>query len=166
LPVLYEGQVKAVIELASVQEFTASHLAFLEQRLRTHGRFDGVQDDADRFGQLVERYSPQRDRAEFERAWKEHAAAAVSRVLTYEPHYEGSPVILGPANGVSSAHGTYTFEARAGHHLPSQLLSSGRNVFEELGVGFSLLAFDAEDRAIPAFELAARSLGRAPESHT
>ena len=31
LPVLYEGQVKAVIELASVQEFTASHLAFLEQ---------------------------------------------------------------------------------------------------------------------------------------
>ena len=31
LPVLYEGQVKAVIELASVQEFTAPHLAFLEQ---------------------------------------------------------------------------------------------------------------------------------------
>jgi HAMP domain-containing protein/CheY-like chemotaxis protein/signal transduction histidine kinase len=31
LPVLYEGQVKAVIELASLNEFTASHLAFLEQ---------------------------------------------------------------------------------------------------------------------------------------
>ena len=31
LPVLYEGQVKAVIELASLSEFTASHLAFLEQ---------------------------------------------------------------------------------------------------------------------------------------
>ncbi|HEY7642794.1 MAG TPA: HAMP domain-containing protein [Steroidobacteraceae bacterium] len=31
LPVLYEGQVKAVIELASIDEFTASHLAFLEQ---------------------------------------------------------------------------------------------------------------------------------------
>src|SRR6185312_14045315 len=31
LPVLYEGQVKAVIELASMREFTASHLAFLEQ---------------------------------------------------------------------------------------------------------------------------------------
>jgi len=31
LPVLYEGQVKAVIELASLREFTASHLAFLEQ---------------------------------------------------------------------------------------------------------------------------------------
>ncbi len=31
LPVLYEGNVKAVIELASLGEFTASHLAFLEQ---------------------------------------------------------------------------------------------------------------------------------------
>ncbi|HLJ38619.1 MAG TPA: response regulator, partial [Steroidobacteraceae bacterium] len=31
LPVLYEGQVKAVLELASLREFTASHLAFFEQ---------------------------------------------------------------------------------------------------------------------------------------
>ncbi|HEX5420557.1 MAG TPA: response regulator, partial [Gammaproteobacteria bacterium] len=31
LPVLFEGEVKAVIELASLHAFTASHLAFLEQ---------------------------------------------------------------------------------------------------------------------------------------
>ncbi len=31
LPVLYEGHVKAVLELASLGGFTASHLAFLEQ---------------------------------------------------------------------------------------------------------------------------------------
>jgi signal transduction histidine kinase/DNA-binding response OmpR family regulator/HAMP domain-containing protein len=31
LPVLFEGQMKAVIELASLREFTASHIAFLEQ---------------------------------------------------------------------------------------------------------------------------------------
>jgi HAMP domain-containing protein/signal transduction histidine kinase/DNA-binding response OmpR family regulator len=31
LPVLYEGEIKAVIELASLHEFTAGHLAFLEQ---------------------------------------------------------------------------------------------------------------------------------------
>ncbi len=31
LPVLFEGEVKAVIELASLTRFTASHLAFLEQ---------------------------------------------------------------------------------------------------------------------------------------
>ncbi|HEY7379225.1 MAG TPA: HAMP domain-containing protein, partial [Steroidobacteraceae bacterium] len=31
LPVLFEGQIKAVVELASLREFTAPHLAFLEQ---------------------------------------------------------------------------------------------------------------------------------------
>jgi len=31
LPVLYEGHVKAVVELASLGDFTASHLTFLEQ---------------------------------------------------------------------------------------------------------------------------------------
>src|SRR6266851_753133 len=108
--------------------------------------------------EFLERYSPQRDRAEFEQAWKEHATAAAPRVLDYEPHYEGSSVVFGPPNGVCSAHGTHTFKARAGHHLPPQLLSSGRNVFEELGVGFSLLAFGAEDAVVSAFENAARSL--------
>jgi hypothetical protein len=113
-----------------------------------------IQADRDFF----DRYSPQRDRAEFEQAWKEHAAAAAPRVLTYEPHYEGSPVIFGPPNGVCSAHGTHTFKARAGHHLPPQPLSCGRNVFEELGPGFSLLAFDSEDAAVAAFDRAAASL--------
>jgi len=108
--------------------------------------------------ELLERYSPERDRQEFERAWNESAAAATPRVLTYEPHYEGSPVILGPTDGVCSAHGTHTFKARAGHHLPSRLMSSGRNVFEELGAGFTLLAFDAEEEAVAAFERAAASL--------
>jgi hypothetical protein len=55
----------------------------------------------------------------------------------------------------SSAHGSHTFKARAGHHLPPQILSSGRNVFEELGRDFSLLAFDADDGVIAAFEQAA-----------
>jgi len=67
-------------------------------------------------------------------------------------------VILGPPGGVSSAHGTHTFKARAGHHLPSRLMSSGRNIFEELGAGFTLLAFDAEEEAVAAFERAAALL--------
>ncbi len=58
---------------------------------------------------------------EFKRAWKEHANAAAPRVMTYEPHYEGSPIVFGPPHGVSSAHGSHTFKARAGHHLPPQL---------------------------------------------
>jgi 4-hydroxyisophthalate hydroxylase len=81
-----------------------------------------------------------------------------SFVRTYEPNYEGSSVVLGPPNGKCSAHGTHSFTARAGHHLPPQPLSSGRNVFEALGTGFTLLAFGAEDTASKPFEHAARSL--------
>ena len=61
----------------------------------------------------------------------------------------------------SSAIGSHTFKARAGHHLPPQPLSSGRNVFEELGDGFTLLAFDADDKSVTAFEAAAKALGAA-----
>jgi hypothetical protein len=109
--------------------------------------------------EFFDHYSPERDAAEFERAWTEHAGRAAPRVLTYEPHYEGSPIVFGPPKGKSSAHGSHTFKARAGHHLPPQTLSSGRNVFEELGRGFSLLAFDADDQAVSDFEQAASSFG-------
>jgi 2-polyprenyl-6-methoxyphenol hydroxylase-like FAD-dependent oxidoreductase len=115
----------------------------------------GIQRDA----VFLERYSPDRDKAEFERAWKDHAGAAAPRVLTYEPHYEGSSIVLGPPHAASSARGEHTFKARAGHHLPPQLLSSGRNVFEQLGPSFTLLAFDAEDTAVAGFEQAAKSRG-------
>ena len=113
-----------------------------------------IQTDRD----VLDRCSRARDTAEFERIWGELQGGAVTRALTYEPHYEGSPVMLGPPGGVSSAIGTHTFKARAGHHLPSRHLSSGRNVFERLGAEFSLLAFDADDGAVAAFEQAARAL--------
>jgi 4-hydroxyisophthalate hydroxylase len=114
----------------------------------------GIQRDKE----FLDRYSPGRDRAEFESAWKEHANAAAPRVLTYEPNYEGSPIVFGAPGAVSSAHGSHTFTARAGHHLPPQLLSSGHNVFEELGQDFTLLAFDADDRTVLAFTDAAKAL--------
>jgi 2-polyprenyl-6-methoxyphenol hydroxylase-like FAD-dependent oxidoreductase len=114
----------------------------------------GINRDRD----FLDRYDPDRDRAEFERAWKDHAGAAAPRVLTYEPHYEGSPIIWGPPGGASSAKGSHSFTARAGHHLPPQLLSSGRNVFEELGAGFTLFAFDTTDGIIADFERAAKRM--------
>lgn len=107
--------------------------------------------------EFLDRYSPERDRNAFEQVWNQRAAGMGERIMTYEPHYEGSSVVLGPPNGVCSAHGQHGFAARAGHHLPPQSLSSGRNVFEELGTGFTLLAFDAEDRAVEEFAQAARS---------
>jgi len=108
---------------------------------------------------FLTRYNPARDRAEFERAWNARETESGNRAQVYEPNYEGSPVIAGPPGGVCSAHGTHSFKARPGHHLAPQPLSSGRNVFEELGPAFSLLAFDADDGAVSGFEQAAKSLG-------
>jgi 2-polyprenyl-6-methoxyphenol hydroxylase-like FAD-dependent oxidoreductase len=103
----------------------------------------------------LELHNPDRDKAEFEEAWAARQSRAGGSVLTYEPHYEGSPVIDGPPGGKSSAHGTHTFSARAGHHLAPQPLSSGKDVFEELGLDFTLLAFGVKDAAVNAFEQAA-----------
>jgi 2-polyprenyl-6-methoxyphenol hydroxylase-like FAD-dependent oxidoreductase len=107
---------------------------------------------------FLARYNPDRDRAEFERAWQDFDNFGSSRVMTYEPNYEGSPVVLGPPSGVCSAHGQHSFKARAGHHLTPQPLSSGRNVFEELGAGFTLLALGAEEKDVSALERAAANL--------
>ena len=76
----------------------------------------------------------------------------------YEPNYEGSPVVLGPPGGVTRATGTHLLKARPGHHLAPQPLSSGRNVFEELGSGLALLAFDADASSVAALERAAQTL--------
>ena len=110
-------------------------------------------------GDILERFSPEKDLAEFEQAWSSLTEDGTARIGAYAPHYEGSPVVLGPPGAVCSAHGTHTFEARTGHHLPPQKLSSGRNVFEELGSGFALLAFDADAGVVAEFEVAARALG-------
>ena len=100
-------------------------------------------------------HNPERDKAEFEAAWAARKATAGENITSYEPNYEGSPVVAGPPGGKSGAHGTHTWSARAGHHLAPQPLSSGKNVFEELGDGFTLLAFDAPDAAVQTFEQAA-----------
>lgn len=116
-----------------------------------------IEEDRD----FLSRYSPQRDYAEFERAWQKRMARVSGRAQVYEPHYEGSRVLMGPPGGVCSAHGKHTFTVRAGHHLPPNVLSSGRNVFEELGSGYTLLAFGADDsasrRVIGELEAAARA---------
>ena len=111
---------------------------------------------------FLERYHPDRDRVAFERAWEQQAArsqGARSYEPSYDPHYEGSSVVDGPAGASCSVHGRFSFVAEAGHHLAPQALSSGANVYERLGPGFSLLAFGVEDRAVEPFVQAARSLG-------
>ena len=108
---------------------------------------------------FFDRFNPENDPDAFERAWKAHEAEVGPRVRNYEPHYEGSPLVDGPPGATSGAHGTHSFTARTGHHLPPQPLSSGRNVFEELGAGFTLLAFDGDEATADAFERAAAAEG-------
>ena len=64
-------------------------------------------------------------------------------------------MVIGPDDGVCSIHGRMSFKAEAGHHLAPKSLSSGRNVFEELGSDFTLLAFGADDGAVQSLEQAA-----------
>ncbi|MBS3940480.1 MAG: FAD-dependent monooxygenase [Actinobacteria bacterium] len=111
--------------------------------------------------EFLESCRPDRDRAEFERRFEEVTKGFGKRLRDFEPHYEGSPVVIGPPDGVISAHGEHSFVARAGHHLAPQELSSGENVYERFGIGFTLLALDAADDDVHAIERAARD-GKVP----
>jgi 2-polyprenyl-6-methoxyphenol hydroxylase-like FAD-dependent oxidoreductase len=92
-------------------------------------------------------HDPSRDRADFEQAWAERAAGSPAEIQGFEPHYEGSPVVFGPAQGQCSAVGMHEFTARAGHHLAPQSVSDGGNVFDALGSGFTLLVLGEDSSA-------------------
>ena len=70
-----------------------------------------------------------------------------------------APLMFGPPGAETNAKGAHTFKAQPGHHLAPQLLSSGRNVFEELGSGFCLIALDATDATVTLFAQAAEAMG-------
>ncbi|WP_193177499.1 FAD-dependent oxidoreductase [Oricola nitratireducens] len=108
--------------------------------------------------EFLMRHDPEKDRAEFEKAWNKRAAGS-AEVQSYEPNYEGSPVVFGPEGGTCSASGSHVFAARAGHHLAPQPLSSGRNLYEDMGPGFTLVALDADKPDTAAFQVAAARLG-------
>ncbi len=108
---------------------------------------------------FLERYRPDRDLAEFEQAWATQMANADTGPQWYEPHYEGSSIVSGPPGSRCGVRGEHSFAARPGHHLAPQRLSDGRDVFEALGPGFTLLAFGADGAAAAGFERDAASLG-------
>src|SRR6202012_5421699 len=108
---------------------------------------------------FLESFSPVRDREAFEQEWGRRQSGAVSEVNAFEPNYEGSPIVSSSSGKRPSAIGAHRFEARAGHHLAPQPLSSGKNVFEELSENFTLLALGADAEVVNEFEEAARDLG-------
>ncbi|MFM2118540.1 MAG: hypothetical protein RL722_8 [Pseudomonadota bacterium] len=119
-------------------------------------------------------HDPQRDRAAFDAAWSARAQGAVGEVHSYEPHYEGSPLTLGDLQAVSadretatssatsagtsaasvsticSAIGRHSFAARPGHHLAPAALADGRDVYEALGPGYSLIVTTTPERPLSA----------------
>ncbi|WP_407158939.1 FAD-dependent monooxygenase [Bradyrhizobium sp. STM 3557] len=114
--------------------FASTARDFIEQSIFTDREF-------------LRRHDPARDRAGFEAAWHERQSGARAEVNAFEPNYEGSPIVWGPPGAASSAIGNHAYAARPGHHLTPAMLSSGRNVFEALGRGLTLIALDAGNAA-------------------
>ncbi len=102
-------------------------------------------------------HDPARDRADFEAAWYERQSGASDEVNAFNPNYAGSPIVSGPPGAVSSAVGSHQYAALAGFHLAPQPLSSGKNIYEELGEGFTLIDLGASGAA-RAFAQAAAEL--------
>jgi hypothetical protein len=108
---------------------------------------------------FLARYDPARNRDAFELAWSDRQPGAAAEVDAFEPNYEGSPICGAEGGRAPSALGGHQHRARAGHHLTPQRLNDGRNVFEALGPGFTLLAFDASAAIVAGFEREAAALG-------
>ena len=111
-----------------------------------------IQDDRD----FLAAYDPAIDRAAFERAWADRGSGAAAEVDSFEPNYEGSPLVVGAPAGSPSAVGSHRYEARAGHHLAPLRLSDGRNAFEALGTGFTLIARGVPGDDVASWEREAR----------
>ncbi len=109
-------------------------------------------------GELINRHDPHREPEKFAQVWRDLKTGSGPFILNYEPNYEASTVMFGPPGGVNAARGEYMFRARPGHHIAPRKLSSGRDVFEEFGDGFALLAFGDDANLAKNFEAAAARL--------
>ena len=112
--------------------------------------------DSDR--EFLAAYDPAIDKAAFETEWQARASGARSEVQSFEPNYEGSPIVSGGDSGAPSAIGAHEFVARAGHHLAPCRLSSGRDVYDELGGTFTLIDLGATPDTVAAFQAVAADL--------
>ena len=83
--------------------------------------------------------------------------ARAREVDAFEPNYRGSPIVFG-APGAAQRHRAHTFKAQPAI-TSRRKLSSGRNVFEELGDGFTLLDFGAPEAVTASIRRAAETSG-------
>jgi 4-hydroxyisophthalate hydroxylase len=108
--------------------------------------------------QFLSRYNPDEDRRGFEVAWSQRYEGSFE-VNSFEPNYEGSPVVIGEPGGKPSAVGRHEFRARAGHHLAPAGLGDGRLSYQAFGNGFTLFDFGGDATISTSFAVAARQLG-------
>lgn len=108
---------------------------------------------------FLEKFDPARDRVAFEVEWKARGSGARAEVNAFSPNYRGSPIVCGEKGDSVSAVGTHEYRAVAGCHLAPQLQSDGRNVFEYLSPGFTLVAYDGDDVVLKEFAAAAEQMG-------
>ena len=106
---------------------------------------------------FINRYDPKRDEAEFAEAWERRRAGSNRAVSEFEPHYEGSPIVIG--EGSPGAVGSHSLAARPGHHLPPAETPEKDELFESLGTGFSLVTADPQEEKAKEFVSAADRLG-------
>jgi hypothetical protein len=100
----------------------------------------GVDREADFFKQ----HAPGIDDDRFVELFAELATEMVrDRTVRYVPHYDGSEVVMNAPGRTTGVIGEYSLAALPGRTLSPQKLSSGRNVFEELGPWFTLLDLSA-----------------------
>ncbi|MBR0687781.1 FAD-dependent monooxygenase [Bradyrhizobium manausense] len=107
--------------------------------------------------EFLAKFDPAIDREAFEAEWKVRSTGARSEVNSFEPNYGGSSIVAGAPSGISSAIGSHEFVARAGHHLAPRQLATGRNIFEELGGGFTLLDLGGAEKAVADIARAAKA---------
>ena len=111
--------------------------------------------------EFLEKFDPLKDQASFEHAWAQRSQGAIGEVHAFEPNYEGSPIVWHnqAASRIYSAKGSHLYKARAGHHLAPAMLANGRNVFDVLGDGFTLLALGTDSTQTQVLMDAAAAAG-------
>jgi 4-hydroxyisophthalate hydroxylase len=102
-------------------------------------------------------FDPARSAVEFAAAWEQRAQGTPDEIRSYEPNYEGSPIVAGDAGRQPSALGWHENRARAGHHLAPVRRDDGMNAFESISGSFCLLAPDVAGAG--PFVTAAAELG-------
>ncbi|MES2626449.1 MAG: FAD-dependent monooxygenase [Pseudomonadota bacterium] len=128
-----------------------------------HGVFastarDFIEKAIDEDRRFLDTCDPQRDLAAFNTEWSARSSGAVAEVNAFEPNYRGSAINCGITNAGCNALGSHTLRAEAGRHLAPQPLSDGRNIYEALGTGFTLIVLDQQDDVVAQFVNAAASL--------